>query len=102
MMAENRSTFEVRCPACQAILVVDAETKEVLLHKEVKTSPVTDIAKAVQALKENVGQREEAFRKSLEAEKNKGSRLKKTFEEAMKRAKEEPDAPPPMREIDLD
>jgi ElaB/YqjD/DUF883 family membrane-anchored ribosome-binding protein len=81
---------------------VDAETGQVLMHKETKKPPsVTDIAQAAKDLQQGAGRREELFKKNLEAEKNKGDRLKKQFEEALKKAKENPDAPLPPREIDL-
>ena len=92
----------VKCPCCQATLTVDPATGDVLMHKEAKhAGPVTDIAQAAQDLKKGVGRRDEMFKKSLEAEKNKAGLLKKKFDEALKRAKEDPDTPPPLREIDL-
>jgi uncharacterized protein YbaR (Trm112 family) len=100
-MAEHR-TLNVACPCCKAALVVDAENGDVLLHKEARTAPELDIVKAAQALKGEPKRRDEIFRKALEAEKRKGSRLEKQFEEGLKRAKDDPASPPPLREIDLD
>ena len=98
----DRPTFDVSCPCCQAVITVDSATGQVLLHKEAKKAgPVTDIIQAAQALKGEAGKREEAFKKNMEAEKNKAERLKRQFEEALRRAKENPDAPLPPREIDL-
>lgn len=92
----------VKCPCCQAVLTVDPDGGDVLMHKEAKPAlPVTDIAQAAQELKKGAGRRDEIFKKSLEAEKNKGDLLKKKFDEALKRAKENPDAPLPPRDIDL-
>ena len=45
--------------------------------------------------------REEIFRKSFEAEKSHGKVLDRKFDELLKQAKENPDAPRPLREIDL-
>ena len=93
----------VQCPCCRATLTVDPDSGEVLMHKEAKpAAPAADIAEAVRNLKKDAGKREELFKKSLETEKNRGDLLKKKFDEALKRAKEDPGAPPPAREIDLD
>lgn len=100
-MAE-RKTIEVACPGCRATLVVDAETGDVLLHKEAKTAVELDLQKAAEALKSGANRRDDLFKKSIEAEKRKGSRIDKRFDEALKRAKDDPDSPPPPREIDLD
>lgn len=100
---EDAKTLQVKCPCCQALLTVDPADGEVLMHKEAKpVLPVTDIAAAAQALKKDAGRRAEMFQKSLESEKNRPDSLKKKFDEALRRAKEDPDAPPPRREIDLD
>ncbi len=96
----NKRILEIRCPECQATLTVDADTGEVTGHK--KQKPMVDLTQAVQALKQGGQRRKELFEKSMNAEKHKGERLKEKFDEAMKQAKENPDAPPPLREIDLD
>jgi hypothetical protein len=38
----------------------------------------------------------------MEAEKDKGKVLDRKFQELLKKAKEEPDTPPPIRDVDLD
>lgn len=98
----DKDVVQVTCPCCRAVLTVDLPSGEVLMHKEVRTKPEVDLHKAAEALKEDAGRRRDVFQKSLQAEKNKGETLKKKFDEAMKRAKEEPDQPPPLRGIDLD
>lgn len=95
-------SVERNCPVCQSVLVIDQKTGEILMHREVKKGPVLDIAEAAQALKEDAKKREDMFQKNLESEKNRGDILKKKFDEAFKRAQENPDEPPPQRDIDLD
>ena len=46
--------------------------------------------------------REEVFQKQFEAEKTHGKVLEKKFDELFKRAKDNPDLAPPVRDIDLD
>jgi hypothetical protein len=98
-----KGLFEVDCPCCQATLKIDPETRAVISHKE-KERPrtVEDLAAAVQKLKGEAGRRDELFRKSFEAEKSHGKVLEKKFDELFKRAKENPNEPPPQRDIDLD
>jgi len=94
------SPLRIACPGCRALLVVDPATGEVLSH-EAPAGPKADMDEALKALREGKGRREDAFRKSLSAEKNKSDLLGKKFQEAVRRAKENPDAAPPPRDIDL-
>ena len=98
-----KGLFEVDCPCCHATLKIDPETRAVISHKEKeKPKTVEDLAAAVQKLKGEAGRRDELFRKSFEAEKSHGKVLEKKFDELFKRARENPNEPPPQRDIDLD
>lgn len=103
-MAKPKSgLFEVKCPCCEAILKIDADTQAVISHKEKeKPRPIEDIAVAVQKLKGEAAKREEAFQKSFEAEKSHAAVLSKKFDELLKQAKENPDTGPRKKDIDLD
>ena len=57
---------------------------------------------AARNLRQKESRREEQFRKSVEAERDRGKLLERRFEEALEKAKEEPPGPPPPRDIDLD
>ena len=95
--------FDVECPCCQAKLKIDPETQAVIAHTvPVKPPPIEDLAAEVAKLKGAGARREEVFRKSFEAEKSHGKVLEKKFDELFKRAKENPDAPPPKRDFDFD
>jgi hypothetical protein len=99
----TKGLFEVDCPCCHATLKIDPETRAVISHKEKeKPRTVEDLAAAVQKLKGEAGRRDELFRKNFEAEKSHGKVLEKKFDELFKRAKENPNEPPPQRDIDLD
>ncbi len=95
--------FEIECPCCQAILKVDPDTRAVIAHT-VKEKPrsIDDLAVEVAKLKGEGARREELFQKQFEAEKSHGKVLEKKFDELFRRAKENPDSTPPMRDIDLD
>jgi hypothetical protein len=102
-MAKARGMFDVKCPCCQAELKIDPETRAVITHKAPEKPPaIEDLAAAVERLKGESGRREEAFRKSFEAEKMQAQVLSKKFDELLRKAKEEPIGPPPKRDIDLD
>ncbi len=95
--------FDVECPCCQAILKIDPDTAAVIAHTvPEKPRPIEDLAAEVAKLKGEGARRDEVFRKQFEAEKSHGKVLEKKFDELFKRAKENPDQPPPPRDIDFD
>jgi hypothetical protein len=99
----SKGMFEVPCPCCQALLKIDPETRAVIAHTIPEKPPaISDLASEVAKLKGEGARREEVFRKQFEAEKTHGKVLEKKFDELFKRAKENPDLPPPKRDIDLD
>lgn len=93
--------LRISCPTCRALLVVDAASGAVLSHEAGEVAPKADMDDALKALKEGKSRREDLFRQSLSAEKNKHGILKDKFEEAVRKARENPDAPLPPRDIDL-
>lgn len=93
----------VACPCCQAELHIDPDTSAVIRHVEhVKPPSIADMEAAVARFKAEAGRREEAFEKSVAEHKVRAEVLRKKFDEMLKIAKENPDAPPPQRDIDLD
>jgi hypothetical protein len=81
---------------------VDPATGAVLSHDAPRAGgPKADMNEALANLKKDKGRREDLFNQAFSVEKNKGDVLKKKFEEAVKRAQDDPDAAPPPREIDL-
>ena len=102
-MAKNAQLITVTCPCCQAELHIDPDTSAVIRHVEhVKPPPFADLESAVQRMKGEAGRREDAFLKSVESHKNQQDVLSKKFDEMLKIAKENPDDPPPKRDIDFD
>ena len=93
----------VTCPCCKAELHIDPETSAIIRHVEfVKPPSVADIEQAVQKFKGEAGRREEVFKKSVAEHKTHQDVLGKKFDEMLRIAKENPDAPPPKRDIDYD
>lgn len=98
-----QTSAEIACPCCQARLTVDLSLGVVLHHEPPpKPSSVTDLKEAVEALKTETAQREARFKERMQAEKEKGKVLDRKFQELLKKAKDAPPTPPPVREIDLD
>jgi hypothetical protein len=101
-MAKAAKLIDVICPCCQAELRIDADTRAVITHKvPEKPRTLEDIATGVEKLKGEAARREEAFRKSFEAEKMGAEIRARKFDELFKKAKETADEPPPKRDIDL-
>ncbi len=93
----------VTCPCCQAELHIDPETSAVIRHKEhVKPPTMADMEAAVSRFKGEASRREDAFNKSVNEHKNRADILNKKFDEMLKLAKENPNEPPPKRDIDFD
>jgi hypothetical protein len=93
----------VTCPCCQAELHIDPQTQAVIRHHEhVKPRSMADIETAVEHYKGEKDRRDDAFQKSVQQHKSHADVLNKKFDEMLRLAKENPDAPPPKREFDYD
>jgi len=93
---------EVTCPCCQSKLTVDPQLAVVLSHvPPPRAAPDVDISDAARILQEQAQRREDKFRESWEAEKKKEDVLTRKFEEALKKAKDQP-VEKPLRDFDLE
>jgi uncharacterized Zn finger protein (UPF0148 family) len=104
MLMTNRGgeLFEVICPCCGARLKVDAPLAKVIAHEPPpKHTKAPDLDRASNLLQKEAQRREALFQQSAEEEKIKAQLLERKFEEALKKTKDEPLAPP-TRDIDLD
>ena len=102
-MAETRK-LKLSCPGCEARLVVDSATGEVLSHREHKAPPAggKDFDALLEDLDRSKAEAEDTFSREMEAIKDRDRLLEEKFREAMKRAEESPDDEPPPRPFDLD
>jgi uncharacterized protein (DUF1778 family) len=103
MPKKANPAFDVACPHCHANLKVDPDSKAVIAH----TAPVApktfnDFEEAARAMREQEGRKESIFRQSVEAHKNQADVLEKKFQEALKKAKEQPETGPRIRDFDLE
>jgi hypothetical protein len=94
-------TIEVTCPCCEAKLTVDTDLAVVLAHTApVRVAPDVDISDAARILADQAQKREDKFRDSWMAESQKEDVLNRKFEEALKKAKDQP-VEKPLRDFDL-
>ena len=103
MSSNEVGTFSAPCPCCQAELVIDVKTRSVLHHAApapAKATPITDLAAEVSRLRTAGAAREQAFQRSLEAERTREERMDRKFDELLRRAKQAPDDRP-VKDIDL-
>lgn len=102
-MAESKK-LTLRCPECDAHLVVDDSTGEVLFHKKAKVPPAAgkDFDLLLEELQKEKSQAEEVFEREVEALKDKDRLLEERFNEALRQAESDPDDKPPPRPFDLD
>ena len=93
MTGPRRHTL--RCPDCDAELVVDASTGEILSHRKAKAPPAG--GKSFDALFADLDAQkasaEERFEREKAAFADRDRLLGEKFDEAMKRADDEPDQP---------
>lgn len=95
--------IEIQCPCCEAKLQIDPELGVVIRHEEkVRPPTIEDIGAAVQKMKGEEARRGETFQKSFDAHKSHHKVLERKFDELLKQAKENPDAPPPKKPFDFD
>jgi hypothetical protein len=101
MAKKPNASIEVNCPCCDARLTVDTELAVVLSHvAAARPAPDVDIGDAARILAEQARSREDKFRDSWLAESKKEDVLNRKFEEALKKAKDQP-AEKPLRDFDL-
>jgi hypothetical protein len=96
-------SITVTCPCCNARLTIDTALAAVVSHEAPPPRrTVSDIDAAFDAMKSKAADREERFRREMEARASgqKGKLLDRMFQEGLKKAKDSPD--PPFKPIDID
>jgi len=82
-MAKN---FEIICPCCEALIVIDPLNGEVLLHKAKETKSTQSLESMVSNLETQKSEMEKRFEKQMESQKDRARILEEKFKEAVKRA----------------
>jgi len=86
------SNFEIQCPCCEATLVVDRVSGEVLLHKaKERRGPGGSLDAMVAGLEAQKSDAARRFEKQLESQKDRSRILEERFKEALERAEKSDD-----------
>lgn len=97
------ATFVVTCPCCKAELQIDPQVQAVLTYQEAEAPrELSDIEAAMDRFKGEKQRRDDAFSRSVEAEKNKMNILDRKFDELLKQAKDSPTDIKPRHPLDFD
>jgi len=92
--------FEIICPCCEALIVVDRLTGEILLHKAKEKKSGQSLEAMVSGLETQKSEMAKRFDKEMESQKNRSRILEEKFKEAMERA--EKSDKPVVNPMDLD
>ena len=96
-MAKN---FEIVCPCCEATIVVDRLSGEVLLHKAKEKRTAGSLESMVAGLDAQKSEMEKKFEREIASQKDRSRILEEKFREAMERA--EKSDKPVVNPMDLD
>ena len=96
-MATN---FEITCPCCDATLVIDRISGEVLLHKAKERRVGGSLESMVAGLESQKSEMEKKFDREMAAQKDRSRILDERFKEAMQRAGD--DDTPVLNPMDMD
>ena len=103
-MTDSRK-LTLRCPECDADLVIDAATGEILFHRKAKEPPAggQTFESLFETMDRQKADAEATFEREVKAHEDRDRLLSEKFEEALKRAREDPDDETPVpRPFDLD
>jgi hypothetical protein len=78
--------FEITCPCCEATIVVDRLSGEVLLHKQKEIKVKGSLESMVAGLESQKSEAEKRFERQLESQKDRSRLLDEKFKEALERA----------------
>lgn len=95
-----QANFEINCPCCEAFIVVDRKSGEVLLHKAKEARTGLSLDAMVSNLETQKSEAEKRFERQLESQKDRSRILEERFREAMKRA--EKSDQPHINPMDMD
>lgn len=96
-MSDN---LKITCPCCRTELVLDRDSGEVLSETRPKADAERTFDDAFREVKAGAAKREEAFTKAFDRTRNLDDLLEKKFEEARKKAKDDPSRP--VNPLDMD
>jgi sulfate adenylyltransferase subunit 1 (EFTu-like GTPase family) len=96
-MAKN---FEIICPCCESLIVIDRISGDVLLHKPKEKKSGQSLEAMVSGLETQKSEMAKRFDREMESQKDRARILEEKFKEAMERA--EKSDKPVINPMDLD
>jgi hypothetical protein len=78
--------FEITCPCCEATIVVDRVSGEVLLHKAKEVRTAGSLESMVAGLETQKSEAAKRFDRQIESQKDRARILEEKFKEALERA----------------
>jgi hypothetical protein len=100
MTAAMAKNFEIVCPCCEAAIVIDRISGEVLLHKAKERKAGGSLESMVAGLETQKSEMEKKFEREIASQKDRSRILEEKFREAMERA--EKSDKPVINPMDLD
>lgn len=100
-MPRLSSEFEIDCPCCGSTLVIDANLRRLVSHRQLPREDMPQLDEAQRILAAEAARREAIFERSVADEKGRSDALSKRFDEALEQARNEP-VTRPARDFDLD
>ena len=100
----QHSKLSITCPDCGSDITVDVATGTVLHHKPARKErdAEKDFDTLLDGLDASKERAEDVFQREVSALEDRDRLMEEKFEEAMRRAEEEPDDKAPLRPWDLD
>jgi ferritin-like metal-binding protein YciE len=92
--------FDITCPCCEATLIVDRISGEVLLHKAKERKAAGSLESMVAGLDAQKSEMEKRFEREMASQKDRARLLDEKFKEAMERA--DKSDKPAVNPMDLD
>jgi hypothetical protein len=80
------ANFEITCPCCEATLVIDRLSGEVLLHKAKERRAGGSLDDMVAGLESQKSEAAKRFDRQMESQKDRARILEERFKEALERA----------------
>lgn len=93
--------FEIACPCCEATIVIDAHSGEILFSKAKQQKKTGSLESMVAGLESQKTEAEKRFERELELQKDRSRLLEEKFKEAMKRV-DKNDKTKPFNPMDMD
>lgn len=81
---------------------IDAASGQVLSHRAARRAPTVDLDRAAEQLARQERERNARFAESVAAERERDERLARKFDHELRRVRENPNEPRPVRDVDLD